>query len=52
MIDYIDFAFLIILFGCSYTSWLTGKKTGIQNTIDYLEQEGLLEFDDNPENIS
>ena len=50
--EYIDVAYLIILFGCGYTSWVVGKKEGIQNTIDYLEQEGLLEFDDTPENIS
>ena len=49
---YIDMAYLIILLGCGYTSWVVGKKEGIEKTIDYLEQEGLLEFDDTPENIS
>ena len=43
---------LIILVGCGYTSWAIGKKEGIEKTIDYLEQQGLLEFDDTPENIS
>jgi len=25
---------------------MVGKKIGIENTINYLEQEGILEFDE------
>tara|TARA_B100000900_G_scaffold347781_1_gene313124 strand:+ start:234 stop:449 length:216 start_codon:yes stop_codon:yes gene_type:complete len=50
--QYLDLAFLIVLVGCGYTSWLSGKKTGIQLTIDYLEEHGYIEFDDELENIS
>tara|TARA_R110001592_G_scaffold88415_9_gene260447 strand:- start:2812 stop:3030 length:219 start_codon:yes stop_codon:yes gene_type:complete len=48
----IELLFLVILVGCGYTSWALGKKEGIEKTIDYLEQEGLLEFEDTPENNS
>ena len=48
----IELLFLVILVGSGYTSWALGKKEGIEKTIDYLEQEGLLEFEDTPENNS
>jgi hypothetical protein len=38
-----EIIFLIMCIVCAYT---IGKQLGIRNTIDYLESEGLLEFDD------
>jgi|TARA_R110000764_G_scaffold1585_5_gene7131 hypothetical protein len=48
----VDIAYLTLLIVGCYASWWGGKKTGIRGTIEYLEQQGLLEFDDTPENIS
>jgi len=35
--------FLILMCGVTY---MYGKQVGIRGTIDYLEEEGLLSFDD------
>ena len=35
--------FLIMMCGLTY---MWGKQVGIRGTIDYLEEEGLLSFDD------
>ena len=35
--------FLVMCIGCAYT---IGKQIGIQTTVDYLEEKGLIEFDD------
>ena len=35
--------FLITCVGAVYT---IGKQIGIQSTVDYLEEKGLIEFDD------
>ena len=35
--------FLIMMCGLTY---MYGKQVGIRGTIDYLEEEGLLSFDD------
>jgi len=35
--------FLIMCVGAAYT---IGKQIGIQSTVDYLEEKGLIEFDD------
>ena len=35
--------FLIMMCGVTY---MYGKQVGIRGTIDYLEEEGLLSFDD------
>lgn len=41
-----DISYAIFLIMCIYAAYTIGKRLGIQNTIDYLESEGLLEFDD------
>ena len=37
-------SFLII--GCAYTSYQSGVKDGIEKTIDFIEENDLIEFDD------
>ena len=41
-----DISYGIFLVMCVGIAWTLGKQFGIQTTIDYLEKEGLLEFDD------
>jgi len=41
-----DISYGILLIMCIYAAYTIGKQLGIRNTIDYLESEGLLEFDD------
>ena len=41
-----DISYGIFLVMCVGMAWTLGKQFGIQTTIDYLEKEGLLEFDD------
>ena len=38
-----EIIFLIMCIGIAYN---IGKSLGIRSTIDYLEQEGILHFDD------
>jgi hypothetical protein len=40
-----EIMFLVVLLGSIHTSYLYGKRVGIENTIDLLEAEGILEFD-------
>ena len=42
----IDLAYLIVLIASIHLSYLYGKRVGIENTIDFLEQEKLIEFDE------
>lgn len=35
--------FIIVATGASY---YLGRRSGIQNAVDYLEEAGVLEFDD------
>ena len=42
----IDLAYLIVLLASTNLSYLVGKRIGIQNTLDYLEQEDILKFDE------
>ena len=42
----IDIMYLVVLLASINLSYLVGKKIGIQNTIDYLEQENIIEFDE------
>jgi len=42
----VDLAYLIVLCGSIHISYLVGKRIGIQNTIDYLEEENIIEFDE------
>jgi hypothetical protein len=41
-----DISYGIFLVMCVGIAWTLGKQFGIQTTIDYLEDKGLLEFDD------
>jgi len=42
----IDLAYIIVLIASINVSYLFGKRIGIENTIDFLEQEKIIEFDD------
>lgn len=46
IMENIDLAYLIILLASIHLSYSYGKKTGIENTITFLEEEKLIEFDD------
>lgn len=41
-----DIAYLVFLVGTAHLSYLYGKQTGIEVTVDYFEAEGVIEFDD------
>ena len=41
-----DISYLIFLIICVVAGYSYGKQVGIQSTVDYLEREGILEFDD------
>lgn len=41
-----DISYLIFLAFTAVGAYLFGKQVGIQGTIDYLEEEGILTFDD------
>jgi hypothetical protein len=41
-----DIAYLIFLCAGVHLSYLYGKQTGIERTVDYLEAEGVIEFDE------
>ena len=42
-----DISYLIFLiFACGF-AYMWGKQIGIRGTIDYLEEKGILTFDDN-----
>ena len=42
----IDLAYLIVLVASIHLSYLHGKRIGIENTINFLEEEKLIEFDE------
>lgn len=42
----IDLTYLIVLLASINISYMVGKKIGIQNTIDYLEEKNIIEFDE------
>lgn len=46
IMENIDLAYLVVLLASIHISYLVGKKIGIQHTIDYLEKENILEFDE------
>ncbi|MDB4347945.1 hypothetical protein OAA37_00560 [bacterium] len=35
----------LCLAGTTYTSWQSGHAAGVENTLSYLESEGIIEFD-------
>ena len=41
-----DISYLVFLVWGVVGAYLIGKQVGIQGTIDYLEEEGILTFDD------
>jgi|TARA_S200000501_G_scaffold117618_1_gene110418 hypothetical protein len=41
-----DISYLIFLIFTCAGSYYFGKQTGIRGTIDYLEEKGILTFDD------
>lgn len=45
-INNIDLAYLIILVGAAYTSYMIGKKEGIGATLDYMREQGKIDFED------
>lgn len=48
----IDIAYLIILIASIHLSFLYGKRMGIEVTIDFMEEQGHISFDDTPKNNS
>lgn len=34
------------MLGCGWTSWKIGHQAGIVNALNYLESEGVIEFDE------
>jgi len=45
----IDPIFMAIAFFCItgavYTSWKSGHASGVEHALNYLESEGIIEFD-------
>jgi len=41
-----DISYLIFLIMMCGLTYMYGKQVGIRGTIDYLEEEGILTFDD------
>ena len=41
-----DISYLLFLIMMCGVNYMYGKQVGIRGTIDYLEEEGLLSFDD------
>ena len=41
-----DIAFLIILFCSTYLAYRHGKQEGIGNTLDYMKEQGKIDFED------
>ena len=42
----IDIAYLIILVTSVYLAYILGKKEGISSTLDYMKEQGKIDFDD------
>ena len=47
---FMDINFILLVsflkIGCAYTSYQSGVKDGIEKTIDFIEENDLIEFDD------
>ena len=41
-----DISYLLFLIMMCGVTYMYGKQVGIRGTIDYLEEEGILNFDD------
>jgi hypothetical protein len=46
IMETIELAYLIVLAASIHLSYLYGKRVGIENTIDFLEEENIIEFDE------
>jgi hypothetical protein len=46
IMENIDLAHPIVLIASIHISYTFGKRVGIENTITFLEEEKLIEFDD------
>ena len=46
IMETIDLAYLIVLCASIHISYLVGKRLGIEATIDYLEEENIIKFDE------
>jgi len=46
IMENIDLAYLIVLIASIHISYTFGKRVVIENTITFLEEEKLIEFDD------
>ena len=40
--------FVICLLGCGVHSFFLGRRIGVEHTLLYLENEGLIEFTEEP----
>ncbi len=38
--------FAVCMFGCALTSFHLGRREGIENTVQYLIDQGVLDVDD------
>ena len=41
--------FTLCLIGCGTHAWYLGRKVGIQHTVDYLIDNGIIDVDDEVE---
>ena len=46
----IDLAFIVILGMCSWLSYQYGKKEGIGITLEYMREQGKIDFEDQKNN--
>jgi len=42
-VEFIMYTFILV--GVAYTSWIIGKRDGIQDTISYFHEEGYIDLD-------
>tara|TARA_Y100001938_G_scaffold33226_1_gene45581 strand:+ start:247 stop:399 length:153 start_codon:yes stop_codon:yes gene_type:complete len=40
------FIFAFCLAGCAFTAYKCGEKEGIMSTLNYLEAEGIIDFEE------
>lgn len=38
--------YIMVLLGCAYTSYQIGIKIGVQDTISFFHEEGIINLDD------
>jgi len=43
--------FIICLIGCSVQSFFLGKRYGIQDCLDYLQQEGVIDLEEEEDEL-